>query len=216
MTKKQLFIHGIIFILYAVLSIIVYIVAERGIHFMLAWNAFLAFIPLVLIYLFDRYKNQKYLNWFLLLLWLFFYPNSLYLITDLIYLNQDSFMQDQGLYQGLLYLKDFKVYLGFFHIFLGAMYGVLTALVSFKYFYKELKEPRLKMYFYIGIPILVSIAIYIGRFLRFNSWDIFSPYKIIVELINDFNGFTILYILLFTFIQYILFGFYILQKEKFI
>lgn len=216
MSKKQLILHSAIFILFAILSMVVYIVTDRGIHFMLAWNAFLAFIPLSLIYLFDKYQKQKHLKWILFLLWIFFYPNSLYLITDLIYLNQDSFMQDQGMYQGLLYLKDFEVYLGFFHIFLGAMYGVLTALVSFKYFYNKLEKPSFKIYFFIGIPVLVSIAIYIGRFLRFNSWDILNPYGVIVELFNDFNGFTLLYILLFTLIQYILFGGYILQKKNLI
>lgn len=216
MSKKQLFVHGIIFGIFVILSIFVYIFTERGIHFMLAWNALLAFIPLVFICLYDKYQKRKYLNWILFFIWLFFYPNSLYLITDLIYLNQDSFMQDQGMYLGLLYLKDFKVYLGFFHIFLGAMYGVMTALVSFKYFYNNLEKVSIKRYFFICVPILVSVAIYIGRFLRLNSWDILNPYGVIIELINDFDGFTILYILLFTLIQYILFGGYILQKKNMI
>ncbi|MFP4479133.1 MAG: DUF1361 domain-containing protein [Candidatus Izemoplasmatales bacterium] len=183
---------------------------------MLGWNAFLAFIPLVFVYLYDRNQKNKHLKWLLFLIWLFFYPNSLYLITDLIYLNQDTFMEDQGMYQGLLYLKDFKVYLGFFHIFLAAMYGVMTALISFDYFYKKINKSTFKMYFFIGVPILVSIAIYLGRFLRFNSWDLLNPFRIISGFINDISVFTFLYILLFTLIQYILFGGYILKEKKFL
>jgi uncharacterized membrane protein len=216
MSKKQMIYQGLIFVLFVILSIIVYLIVGRGIHFMMAWNALLAFVPIGLIYLFNQYKNTKYLNWLLFFVWLFFYPNSLYLITDLIYLNQDSFMQDQGMYMGLLYLQDFDAYLGFFHLFLGAMYGVMLSLISFKYFYQYLEEnaKKLQPYFYFGIPLIVSIAIYIGRFLRLNSWDILNPFNVIREFYNSINGFTFVYIALFSLIQYVLFGYYILQKKK--
>jgi uncharacterized membrane protein len=216
MSRKQFFNHSIVLVLFASLSIIVFSIVNNGIHLMLAWNAFLAFVPIGFIYLFDHHQNKKNLKWILFIGWMFFYPNSLYLITDLIYINQDTFMQDQGMYLGLIYLQDFKAYLGFFHIFLGAMYGVMTALVSFKYFYKYFNEnhKKIKLYFFFGIPVVVSTAIYIGRFLRFNSWDVLNPYAIIVELINSFSIFNLFYILLFTIIQYVLFGGYLLQSKK--
>jgi uncharacterized membrane protein len=131
MSKKQLLIQAIIFIIYAFLSLIVFSIVNQGIHLMLAWNAFLAFIPLVLIFLFNRYSQRKYIGILLFFAWLFFYPNSLYMVTDLIYLNQNTFMEDLGMYQGLLYLQDFKAYIGFFHILLGALYGLMVAYISF-------------------------------------------------------------------------------------
>ncbi|QWC00066.1 DUF1361 domain-containing protein [Mycoplasmatota bacterium] len=216
MTKKQLINHFMILCLFVTQSIIVYIVLGQGLHIMLAWNAFLAFIPLVFIFLYHLYGKNKYYKWGLFILWLLFYPNSIYLITDLIYINQESFMQDQGMYQGFIYLKDFKVYLGFLHIFLGAMYGVLTALVSFKYFYHHFDKRMIRISFFIGIPILVSIAVYIGRFLRFNSWDILSPVKVVVGLLNDLSVFSIYYVILFSLIQYIIFGVFMLFSKKLI
>lgn len=218
MSKKQLISQGTTFVLFVILSIIVFHIVERGIHFMMTWNALLAFVPICLIYLFDRYKKTKGLNWILFLIWLFFYPNSLYLITDLIYLNQDTFMQDQGMYLGLLYLQDLDAYLGFFHLFLGAMYGVMLSFISFKYFYHFLEEQNQKhhIYFYIVIPLLVSVAIYIGRFLRLNSWDVLNPFYVIQSFYQSINGFTFVYIALFCLIQYILFGHYILSRKKYI
>lgn len=220
MSKKQLLIQAIIFIIYAFLSLLVFSIVNQGIHLMLAWNAFLAFIPLILIFLFNRYSQRKYIGILLFLAWLFFYPNSLYMVTDLIYLNQDTFMEDLGMYQGLLYLQDFKAYLGYFHILLGALYGLMVAYISFKFFYHYIinqyeKKIYIRLY-YFGLPILVSIAIYIGRFLRFNSWDIFRPWQIIIEFFNDISIFTLFYILIFTLLQYIIFGFYILHKKRLI
>jgi uncharacterized membrane protein len=218
MTKKQLTNQLIIFLLFVILSVFVFLIVDRGIHFMLAWNALLAFFPIVIIFFFDRYKEIKYLNWLLFFIWLFFYPNSLYLITDLIYLNQDTFMQNQGNYQGLLYLQDFDAYLGFFHLFLGAMYGIVLSLVSFKYFYHflEEKQKKLHMYFYIVLPLLVSVAIYIGRFLRLNSWDVLNPVNVITEFFRSINGFSFIYIGLFSLIQYIIFAYYIFEKKSYL
>lgn len=220
MSKKQLLIQAIIFIIYAFLSLIVFSIINEGIHLMLAWNAFLAFIPLLLIFLFNRYSERRYIGIILFLAWLFFYPNSLYMVTDLIYLKQDSFIEDLGMYQGLLYLQDFKAYLGYFHILLGALYGLMMAYISFKFFYHYInKHFEKKIYirsYYILLPILVSIAIYIGRFLRFNSWDVFRPWLIVIDFFNDISIFTLFYILMFTLLQYIVFGFYILHKKRMI
>lgn len=216
MSKKRLVNQGILFVLFVVLSLIVFTIVDRGIHFMLAWNAFLAFIPIGILYLFDSYKDKKILSVFLFLVWLFFYPNSLYLITDLIYINQDAFMQDQGIYQGLIYLQDFNAYLGFFHLFLGALYGLTLSLISFRYFYAFFRNLNKKyhLYFYIICPILVSIAIYIGRFLRFNTWDIIDPINLLVRAFNSIDGFALLYIALFVLIQYIIFTYDLLIKKK--
>ncbi|HKL47868.1 MAG TPA: DUF1361 domain-containing protein [Candidatus Izemoplasmatales bacterium] len=216
MTKKQLFNHFMIFLVFVILSVLVFTIVDRGIHFMLAWNAFLAFIPVVMVYLFSRYKNKPYISMIIFLVWLFFYPNSIYLITDLIYLNQDAFMQDEGMYQGLLYLQDFNAYFGFFHIFLGAMYGVVLALSSFKYFYQYFKEKYhyIHIFFFIFLPVLVSVGIYLGRFLRLNTWNLLNPYNVMREFFTNINGFTFVYIGLFSLIQYIIFSFYFLYKKQ--
>ena len=50
------------------------------------WNLFLAFLPLLFIFLFERVKNI-YKKSFYFLAWLFFLPNAIYMITDLIHLR---------------------------------------------------------------------------------------------------------------------------------
>ena len=40
-------------------------------------------------------------------------------------------------------------------------------------------------FFYYGLPFLVAFGVYLGRFLRFNSWDIIKdPLNIISESVN--------------------------------
>lgn len=215
MSVKHTLYQVILLCLFILLSIGVFLIVERGIHFMLAWNALLAFIPIFMVFLFDRYKDVRILNVFIFLVWLFFYPNSLYLITDVIYINQDAFMQDQGMYLGLVYLRNAHAYIGYIHLLIGAFYGLFLSLVSFRYFYDFFKS-KFKLghtIFFIFIPLLVSIGIYMGRFLRFNTWDIFNPFNLLKDLLVSIDGFAWLYMALFSLIQYIVFTMYLLSKK---
>ncbi|MGE4571350.1 MAG: DUF1361 domain-containing protein [Candidatus Izemoplasmatales bacterium] len=218
MSKKQLMFHGIIYLVFLIISVLVFLVVEEGIHLMLGWNAFLAFIPISLVYAFDNKQNQKNMNVLIFLLWIFFFPNSIYLVTDLIYINKDAFIEEVSYLESLIYLRDFSSYLGFFHLLIACLYGILTSLISFKYFSNFINEklPKYHLPFFIILPVLVSIGIYLGRFLRFNTWDIFNFLELIKEVYRSLDWFAVSFILIFSLLQYLIYGFYLLFQRKII
>ncbi len=213
--EKKLLLYIGILVGFIILSIYSYFEIKEGIHFMLAWNAVLAFIPVFIIFVFDKNRDKPIIAVISFLIWFVFYPNSLYLITDLIYLDSDNYMLSLGLYQGLDYLQDFNAYLAFFHLFIGALLGVITSVFSFGYFldFTKSKFPKYLVFFYLTIPLVSSIGIYIGRFLRYNSWDILNIFGLIKDFFISINGFSIAFILMFAFIQYIIFGYIILNQK---
>jgi uncharacterized membrane protein len=141
----------------------------------LPWNLFLAWVPLLLaIRLMDVLRRKEWSSWegvATSFLWLAFLPNSFYLISDLIHLQEvepanviyDSVMFTAFVFTGLA--------LGF-----SALYPVHREL-------RKRMEGR-RAAAWTGVVLLFcSIAIYLGRDLRWNSWDIFvNPAGLLFEV----------------------------------
>jgi uncharacterized membrane protein len=132
----------------------------------LLWNLFLAWLPLVLaVWLARTLRTQLWSSWKALaisLAWLVFLPNSFYMISDYIHL-QDVASTDI-LYDAVLFTS-----------FIYA--GVLLGFSSLYIIHLELKRrftPRLTRGTIALTLLLCSFAIYIGRDLRWNSWDILT------------------------------------------
>ena len=126
----------------------------------LVWNLFLAWIPLGLaISAYSRARRRvDGLVWVSLAVWLLFFPNAPYLLTDFIHLDEgpaplwyDALMLSAFAWTGLL--------LGFASLYLVQMV-LRRALGS-----------RLAWVAAAGALALASVGVYIGRFIRFNSWD---------------------------------------------
>ena len=127
----------------------------------LAWNLLLALVPLVCaLLIFNLQKKYEGLKILLLVIWLFFYPNAPYILTDYIHLSWSNFI----VYDAIL--------ITFF-----ALAGLLAGLLSMYLVFVKLFH-RLNKYYSWAIITLCSIltgfGIYLGRFLRFNSWDIIT------------------------------------------
>lgn len=132
----------------------------------LVWNLFLACLPLLFaLRLTAILKYKRWSAWEPLLfslLWLLFLPNSFYMISDFIHLGDVpsvDILYDAVMFSSFIYLG---VSLGF-----GSLYLV----------HQELKK-RLRPVtaaLWIGLTLLLcSFAIYIGRDLRWNSWDVIT------------------------------------------
>jgi uncharacterized membrane protein len=137
-------------------------------HAFLIWNLFLAWLPLVFALLACREYEKKSLPSFrfggLALAWLLFFPNAPYIFTDLIHLTtrfHGQFWIDLVL---VLSCALTGLILGFLSLFL------MQAVVA-----KRLGLAA--SWLFIGLVATLSgFGIYLGRFLRFNSWDvIFRP-----------------------------------------
>lgn len=136
----------------------------------LVWNLFLAAIPFfITFHLSTRKKVPKYrlLLWFGL--WLLFLPNAPYIVTDFIHLQ---------------HLKSNIVWLDTLLIATYALCGLLFYFISVKdmeeLLHRHFQHKKIKYVFWM-IPFLVGFGIYLGRFLRWNSWDIIQRPHILIQ-----------------------------------
>lgn len=129
----------------------------------LVWNLFLAWIPLFFgFWLSVRLRVIKIIDWQELLiglLWLFFLPNTFYIITDLIHLQSSGEVS-------LLY--DTAMITSF------VINGLILGYVSLYMVHKSAVRLLGKWAHWLAhfVLLLCSFAIYLGRYLRWNTWDV--------------------------------------------
>ncbi len=203
--------------LYVFLSIIVTSITGSFLNIMLGWNIILAFVPVFFAYIFmitSKKENKSLISKLKLiiifLVWLLFFPNSYYVITDFIHLGGEEFYYSLGMYSGWIYTDNFLGYLTLTHIFLGAFIAVFMASYSLKIIHSFLivkYKKNIAIIILFMILTLSSIGIYIGRFLRLQSWDVFRFINIIKQFIQSLDVFAFQYILIFTVIQIALYYF---------
>jgi len=144
----------------------------------LPWNLFLAWIPLlIMIGLVQWLRKRPWSDWPLLLLtlaWLLFLPNSFYMVSDYIHL------QELGSSNILFDVVMFTMFV---------MTGLLLGYASVFLFHVELlkRTTRLAAGRLVALVFLLcSFAIYIGRDLRWNSWDaLIRPQGLLFDISNQ-------------------------------
>jgi len=152
--------------------VIARIIYTRKIQYgFLAANLFLAWLPLVFALLAcNSIRDGRKARWQFFGLsaaWLLFFPNAPYIFTDLIHLTRGYFTPFWTDVMLILSCAITGLVLGFVSLYL------MQAVVTQRY-------GRAKGWVFIVLMIgLSSIGIYIGRFLRFNSWDVVAqPVKL--------------------------------------
>jgi uncharacterized membrane protein len=133
-------------------------------YWFLIWNLFLAWLPLGFAWLLVRQlKVTRWLSWqniVLSVLWLGFLPNSFYLVSDYIHLHETGEVS-------LLY--DIVMFTSF--IFNGLVAGFMSLFLVHRELLRRF-DPRKTHAVIVGILLSCSFAIYLGRSLRWNSWDV--------------------------------------------
>jgi uncharacterized membrane protein len=144
-------------------------------YLFLVWNLFLAWVPLLISSCLSKLSQSKYLQGVLLISWLIFFPNSLYIITDLVHLKE---RENVPLWFDCILLVS------------AILNGMMMAYASLNRIenYLLLKFPYCNCNIILfGCFFLSSLGIYIGRFLRLNSWDIFTnPFDLSVQVVGRF------------------------------
>lgn len=173
----------ILILLYFALSIPVAIIHPLFLHHWLVWNVFLALLPPLFAGLLMHTK-QKWLQAALFFLWFSFFPNAPYLVTDLIHIVYLDF-SSQNLYA---WLTLFQIGMA---LFLASILGLWSLQVIHGSFQKAFGK-------LIGWGVVLisciacGYAVYIGRFIRFNSWDIFiAPLTILKTIFSKTNLFAL-------------------------
>ncbi len=169
----------------------------------LVFNLKLAWIPLaaaVLAYITARNRITFFLVMpICTLIWLIFFPNAPYLLTDFQHLaNTDGNVP-----------LWFDVILMLWFAWTGLLLGI-ASLYLMQEIVADTFTPWIGWVFAISATILSSIGIYLGRFLRWNSWDLlYDPIPIAKDMVAIVRHpisnlptyvFTILFTLLFLFI----------------
>ncbi len=139
----------------------------------LIWNLILAAVPMIITnWLIENPKACKTKMLFLLsAIWLLFLPNAPYIITDFLHFKTTRGMPD---WFDLLLLMSFS--------WSGLMVGFLSMVDMHKIW--EIRFNSKTAWIFIIICCLLSgFGMYLGRFLRYNSWDIISnPLELFTDI----------------------------------
>ncbi len=182
----------------------------------LIWNLFLAWIPFILAYLAHAISWRRI--WLYLVipiiafLWLIFFPNAPYMLTDL----QDLARVSNS--APLWYDVIIVVWCSWTAMLLGIVSLYLMQDIVLRTFNRFIGWS-----FVFVISALSSFGIYIGRFVRLNSWDILenpaetamSILGLIIDPSRRLAAFTLSYTFFFLFVYLLLYSFsHMLQEQS--
>ncbi len=142
----------------------------------LVWNLFLAFVPYFFSYsliMRPAWMENKWKFAAVFTSWLLFIPNSFYMLTDLFHLYDSAAVPR---WYDLLLILCF------------AWNALLMGILSVRHMEKlihALWPFRFEWLFVYPVMLLNATGIYIGRYLRFNSWDIVSnPFRLVADMLQ--------------------------------
>ncbi|MGN6490988.1 MAG: DUF1361 domain-containing protein [Agriterribacter sp.] len=136
----------------------------------LIWNLFLAWLPFALSLLLNKTYIKQWLYYLVLVVWLLFFPNAPYIITDFFHLEPRS---------PVPYWYDLLIL--FWASWNGCILGFISLMNVERSLSNRYSRKWVNMSVYIFI-ILCAFGVYAGRFLRWNSWDVVAnPH----DIVND-------------------------------
>jgi uncharacterized membrane protein len=173
-------------------------------YWFLLWNLVLAWVPFVFAAIaFSLAAARRAVLWVFVVLaalvWLAFFPNAPYILTDFLHLGS----------MGDIVPGWYDVLMLYWFAWTGLMLGVVSLYLMHEIVTRGLGTVG-GWVFVVLVAGLGSVGIYLGRFLRWNSWDVVRrPGPLANELLGRVTdphsqprilGFTALFALLFLFI----------------
>jgi uncharacterized membrane protein len=174
----------------------------------LVLNTFLAYIPIELSFHISIAKPKNaFIFWLIVIIWLLFYPNTPYLLTDLFHL---SLLEPYGV-NGLLRLNN-VMWLKFSLLLISTLFSTLLGMWGLERIAEAVSD-RLRVHntifkhlLIIGLTFVTSVGIFIGRFLRIHTiYLILTPEMFIRPLLNMWSKDAIVFIGLLTIVQLVFF-----------
>ena len=172
------------------------------------WNLFLAFIPLILsFWLFRRRDNSRSVLWWLgLIVLIAMLPNAPYLLTDIIHLIDATRSIPSIWFITLVFIP-----LHLASILLG-FEAYVVALLNQGHYLKRQGAAQFVTRAELLVHALCAVGIFLGRFLRFNSWDLVTePTHVLRETMDVLSAKAPIAVIVITFV--ILSVFYWLMKQ---
>ena len=189
--------------------------SESDDHLGLIWNLFLAWIPFMLAYFAHAVSWRRIALYLVIplvsLLWLIFFPNAPYMLTDLQDLTRQSTAAPLW----------YDVLIVVWCTWTGMLLGVISLYLMQDIVHRAFGRSAGWM-FVLVISALSSFGVYIGRFVRLNSWDILQdPAETAMEILGvvvdpsmRLAAFTLLYTFFFLFVYLLLYSFSHLIREQ--
>jgi uncharacterized membrane protein len=155
-----------------------YSYSDTNAFIFLNWNLFLAFIPWLLmtwLIIYPKIQQYKIAVGLIICVWLLFFPNAPYILTDLFHLKLKLSM---------------PVWFDMVLIFSFAWTGILFGFLSLWDIERVLSKFMNRKYIpviSIFLLFLSSFGVYLGRYLRWNSWDIIrNPFGLAFDISDRF------------------------------
>ena len=172
------------------------IFGKTGYKFLI-WNLFLAWVPfllsIIIAYTYALHKRGAFKTIYLMLLgfvWVAFYPNCPYIVTDFIHLSGVKYY-----FNSLGYSMNYIIWYDFIMISLFILTGFLLGFISLyiiQMLIVDIFNEWVSWIFVGGVLFLSSFGIYLGRFIRWNSWDIVSkPEVLLSSILNNSRHYAI-------------------------
>jgi len=152
-------------------------------YFFFIWNISLSWIPYLLSLLMLALKNRP---WFMMLAgvgWFFFYPNAPYMLTDIVNLDWPYYYKTRQ-----LEAERIRFWYDFSFVTIGVWTSYLLGALSLFYVQSTVERKFAKMsswLFAIPMLLLSGYGIYLGRFIRLNSWDVVTRPIHLLEVVQS-------------------------------
>ncbi|GGD28916.1 membrane protein [Flavobacterium orientale] len=141
------------------------------------WNLFLGGIPYFIaqfLKLSIKFQENKWLRISTLLVWLLFLPNSFYILTDFFHLNK---FNSVPVWYDLLVVATFSI--------TGFLFGLYSLFTIQKILTIHHSKNLSRIIVFLSV-YLTAFGIYLGRYLRFNSWDVITnPIDLFTNLFSS-------------------------------
>ncbi|MCT4582873.1 MAG: DUF1361 domain-containing protein [Flavobacteriales bacterium] len=144
----------------------------------LVWNLFLAAVPYSITLLISSQSKSRVQLFKIIgvsIIWLLFFPNAPYILTDLFHLR---LITD--------FPKWFDLILIISYAWTGLLLGFLSLLKIEDLYRSYLSNKQIGIFSSL-ILFVASFGIYLGRYLRWNSWDVLNnPQGLLYDISNRF------------------------------
>lgn len=172
--KQELILMGVLCSFAFIQSIFRVVLTGSVKYLFLNWNLFLAFVPWLITSLVSgrSFKRNKAVLAGLLLIWLLFFPNAPYILTDLFHLKSGN---------GIIWF-DLILILRF--AWAGLMFGLIS-LVDIEVLFSEATNKSLSRTIPVFILFISGFGVYIGRYLRWNSWDVLLNPVVLFQQVSE-------------------------------
>jgi len=155
------------------LSAFRYYISDTKVFLFLNWNLFLAWIPLLLSSFILAFNIRSKISLMaIIIVWILFFPNSPYILTDLFHLRARN---------AIPIWYDLIVILSY------AWTGLICGFISLKDIEKRLSDygnRNITNGVIVFFLFMSSFGVYLGRFLRWNSWDVLNnPFGLFSDIV---------------------------------